>query len=384
VTDEELRRICDLGIITPTPDGRLTPAHLRRLLLVQALTNAGVPLDGLGAALRAGQVSIDFIDSSAYDRFWAPASVTFQQLSEQHGVPVERLTVIREASGSLAAQPHDHVRSEELPIIDMLIACHLAGFRPTVVRQMMRVEADAMRRVAETENALWTTEVIGPAVAAGKRADEAFGGELGDRMSVLSERALVAMFHTQQTQAWTASIIEALEGQLGEAGLHTRVDHPPAMCFFDISGFTRLTQEQGDAAAAQLADDLGDIVHRESRKLGGRAVKWLGDGVMLHFPNPAHGVEAALEMVDGVVRAGLPPAHVGLHAGPVIFQEGDYYGQTVNLAARIAAYARPGQVLVSQAVVDEAGSAAIFGDVGPVRLKGVAGATRLYAAQRPS
>ena len=49
---------------------------------------------------------------------------------------------------------------------------------------------------------------------------------------------------------------------------------------------------------------------------------------------------------------GLPPAHVGLHAGPVIFQEGDYYGATVNIASRIAEYARPGEVLVSQEVVD--------------------------------
>ena len=53
---------------------------------------------------------------------------------------------------------------------------------------------------------------------------------------------------------------------------------------------------------------------------------------------------AALEMVTGVAEAGLPPAHVGLHSGPLIFQEGDYYGQTVNVAARIAECARPGEV----------------------------------------
>ena len=64
---------------------------------------------------------------------------------------------------------------------------------------------------------------------------------------------------------------------------------------------------------------------------------------MIHFPNPGQGVLASLEMVDGVVEAGMPPAHVGLHAGPVIFQEGDYYGQTVNVAARIAAHAQAGR-----------------------------------------
>ncbi len=173
--------------------------------------------------------------------------------------------------------------------------------------------------------------------------------------------------------------------QLAEAGLHSRLDHPPAMCFLDISGYTQLTQERGDAAAAQLAEELGRIVQRTSVKFSGRAVKWLGDGVMLHFPIPVNGVEAALEMVDAVVEAGLPPAHVGLHAGPVIFQEGDYYGQTVNLASRIANHAKAGEVIVSQAVVDASGGAGItFQEIGPVELKGVSGAVRLHVATRDS
>jgi class 3 adenylate cyclase len=71
-----------------------------------------------------------------------------------------------------------------------------------------------------------------------------------------------------------------------------------------------------------------------------------------YFRDPAAAVVAAVEMTAVVVGHGLPPAHVGVCAGPVIFQEGDYFGRTVNLAARIAEYARPGQVLVSQEVVD--------------------------------
>jgi adenylate cyclase len=88
-------------------------------------------------------------------------------------------------------------------------------------------------------------------------------------------------------------------------------------------------------------------------------------------------------MVDGVARAGLPPAHVGLHAGPVVSQQGDYYGQTVNMASRIAEYARPGEVLVSQAVVDASEVAEVtFTEIGPVELKGVAGTMRLHSARR--
>ena len=105
---------------------------------------------------------------------------------------------------------------------------------------------------------------------------------------------------------------------------------------------------------------------------------------MLLFRDPGPGVVAALEMIDQLASAGLPPAHVGLHAGPVLFQEGDYYGQTVNLSARIADYARPGEVLVSQAVADaSAGVAVGFRDIGPVELKGVAGTVHLLLAHHP-
>jgi adenylate cyclase len=191
------------------------------------------------------------------------------------------------------------------------------------------------------------------------------------------------MYHLQEARAWTENIIEGVELQLTAAGLHSRLTHPPAMCFLDITGYTRLTQERGDAAAAQLAEELGGVVRQTAVHHGGRPVKWLGDGVMLHFPNPGSGVVAALDMVERIVGAGLPPAHVGLHAGPVIFQEGDYYGQTVNLASRIADYAQAGQVMVSQSVVDAAdGSPVAFREVGPVELKGVQGAMPLFAAAR--
>ena len=71
----------------------------------------------------------------------------------------------------------------------------------------------------------------------------------------------------------------------------------------------------------------------------------------------------------------------GLHAGPVLFQAGDYFGQTVNLSARIADCARPGEVLVSQPVADASREPGIaFADIGPVELKGVSGTTHLLRA----
>ena len=112
---------------------------------------------------------------------------------------------------------------------------------------------------------------------------------------------------------------------------------------------------------------------------GGQQAEVGGDLGQAADPDPT----AAVEMTEAVVSQGLPPAHVGIHAGPVIFQEGDYFGRTVNLAARIAEYARPGEVLVSQEVVDAADAGPVtFTEIGPVELKGVSGPLHLYTARR--
>jgi class 3 adenylate cyclase len=285
----------------------------------------------------------------------------------------------------MAPRPDDLMRDAELVYADLIEVGADAGFRPAALEQMVRTQADSLRRVAETEAVLWQSEVIDAGVRAGRRPDAILGAEIGDRMSALTEQAVIAMYHLQQTRAWTANLIEGLEQQLAEAGLHSRLDRPPAMCFIDLTGYTRLTQERGDVAAADLAGLLGRIVQRSSVHHGGRPVKWLGDGVMLHFANPGHAVVGALEMIRAVTEAGLPPAHVGLHAGPVIFQAGDYYGSTVNIASRISDHAGPGQVLVSQAVVDAATAFdVVFTEVGQVELKGVTGAMSLFQASSSS
>jgi adenylate cyclase len=102
---------------------------------------------------------------------------------------------------------------------------------------------------------------------------------------------------------------------------------------------------------------------------------------MVHFREPAGAVLAALRMMEQLPAAGLPPAHVGVAAGPVVVQGGDYFGRTVNLAARIAARAGAGQVLVSQRVAESAPPEGVsFVELGEVQLKGFARPVRLLEA----
>jgi class 3 adenylate cyclase len=339
----------------------------------------------MAAAVRDGALSFSFMDVPAFDRFAGLSGTTFQQLSAQTGIPLELLMVVREAVGFAAPRPEDTVHQNELSVVPLIQLQLSKGFRPVVIERWLRVYGDSLRRIAETEAAWWNSEVVMPLLASGMTEVEMLQAQadLGSRMAPFTEQALLAIYHGQQEHTWNQGFVELVESALEQAGLYSRLDRPPAVCFLDLTGYTRLTEERGDEAAADLAARLARLVRRSAQEHGGTPVKWLGDGVMFYFREPADAVLAAVEMVAVVGRHGLPPAHVGIHAGPVIFQEGDYFGRTVNLAARIAEYARPGEVLVSQEVVDAAdGGPVTFTEIGPVELKGVSGTLRLHTARR--
>ena len=376
-----LVRLVDLGILTPEGDDRFSPGDVRRVGMAKSLEDAGIPLEGVAAAIQRGALSLAFFDAASYERFATLTGETFGQVSARTGIPLELLTVIREAIGMAQPSPDDRLREDEMAIVPFLELQLAEGFRPAAIERLLRVQGDSTRRIAVAESAWWDSEVIGPAAAAGKGPEEIGSAELTDRISPLAEQTVLALYHAHQARTWTGNIVEGFEILMSQAGIRSRLERLPAMCFLDITGYTRLTQEHGDDAAAELASTVARLVRRSSIQHGGKPVKWLGDGVMFYFADPGPGVRAALEMVDGIAAAGLPPAHVGLHAGPVLFQEGDYYGQTVNLSARIADYARPGEVLVTQAVAEASQEEGIaFTDIGPVELKGVSGPVHLLRA----
>jgi adenylate cyclase len=380
-----LDRLIDLAIISPDVDGRLTRGDVRRARMAQTLENAGIGLEALAAGIRSGRLSLTFMDTPSYQRFATLSDETFRQVSARTGVPLNLLLIARETTGGAVPAPDDRMREDEHILVAYIGALLGSGISPRSVERQLRVMGDGMRRLAETQGDAWRSDLMEPMLAQGASVRDIELASVTEGLPGLdasTDAALVATWHAQQAQAWGANIISGFETILTDAGLLARPSTPPAICFLDITGYTRLTQEHGDEAAADLAASLNRLVTRTAMERGGRPVKWLGDGVMIHFRDPGLGVRAALEMVDGVRGVDLPPAHVGLHAGPVLFQEGDYFGRTVNIAARIADYARPGEVLVTTEVVEEsAGSGCTFTPIGPVELKGVPGAIELHSAQ---
>jgi class 3 adenylate cyclase len=94
-----------------------------------------------------------------------------------------------------------------------------------------------------------------------------------------------------------------------------------------MTGFTRLTEEHCDEKGARLATALAALVNEVAR-IGGRAIRWLGDGGLFYFEDVSAAFAAALEMSERAPSTGLPPTHIGVQAGPIVFRDGDVYGRT--------------------------------------------------------
>jgi len=164
---------------------------------------------------------------------------------------------------------------------------------------------------------------------------------------------------------------------------------PMAVVFTDIVGSTRLTQEHGDAAMQKIVRTHNRIVRDELRNHAGVEVKHTGDGIMASFKGVANSVSAALSIMQNIDRfnadAGDIPLQIriGINAGSPIQEDGDLFGTTVQISARLCDKAEDGGIAVSNLVRELSGGvAAEFQPMGEMELKGVNEAVTVYSVNR--
>lgn len=161
--------------------------------------------------------------------------------------------------------------------------------------------------------------------------------------------------------------------------------HDSTFVFADLAGFTALTEAHGDEDAADLAVGFARRLRQRLGGLDGELVKTIGDAAMIRVDAAATAVVLGLEIVGDLMGDhGQPTVRVGMHAGPASERDGDFFGATVNVAARITALAGGGEVLLSGAV--RAAAADVegvrFESLGERRLRNATRPLHLYAAVR--
>jgi adenylate cyclase len=385
VPEDFVRRLVAIGAL-PGEDAGLGPREVRRARLLHSWEAAGLSVETIVALVDRGALSLAFLD--------APVMATpkrldtsYEQLAADRGVPVALLQAVHQALGFAPPDPGTRAGEDDVTMLDVAELFRGAGVDDEATLRLLATYADSLRRIAKAEADYYEANIERRLRRRGLDEPQLieFGTRLGDRAVALLERAIFMLYRRHREHVWTDHAINHVEEALERTGLQERVPQPPAICFVDLTGYTQLTEERGDEVAAHIAGRLAALVNDISRSRGGRPVRWLGDGGMFHFRESRMAVLAGLDMVERAPAVDLPPAHVGIHTGPVISQDGDVYGRTVNLAARIAAYARAGQVVVSRETAHRSSDPQLrLEPLGAVDLKGVAEPLPLYQAFRRS
>ena len=379
---DHIRRLIDLGILVPSGGHELfrsADAHLVRLM--SAFDRAGISLDDVARGIASGELTFRL------DLFLSEpdaASRTYEALAAD----LERSPeLLRRLSSELGFPPpdDDRIRTEDAEMLSRIVTALDVVDDAELVR-FVRLYGGSVRRLVESAVQFFDRAVHRrimdldlPSAQKDRLIDEKGAGVID-----LANRLVPWLQHRLREHAILEYTVATTEAYMDERGIAARREAQlPAIAFLDLSGYTALTEEAGDEAAAELATGLATIVQETAEAHGGRAVKWLGDGVMLHFADPGGAVLSGLDLVERTETLVSVPARVGINAGSVVVQEGDYFGRTVNIAARVADYARPREVLVSEEAKRRAELAGVqlelIGDIG---LKGVSRPVTLYRARR--
>lgn len=384
VSEGFVRDLVRAGVVDR--DGAGFPRHcVREAMLVAGCVEAGLPLDAIGAAIASGYLSIAAVRSTYYERWGSRQPETWGEVADELGLPIELIREVHRAAGFGVPGADDHPRGDDRAMVQAIAVAYGAGWAEEALLRIARVYGESMRRITRTETEMWHEFVDVPLERSGANQREILeaGTTVGDAMMAAVDASILSVYHRMQEHAWMDDLIEHIELALVEGGVYAKPDRPTTMAFMDISGYTALTEERGDRAAAELASRMASIVQRTASAHDGEAMKWLGDGVMFRFRSAAGGVHGALEVVEATGSHGMPPAHVGMHTGAVVERDGDLFGRTVNLASRISGVAGPGEVLCTSDVAEAAGGAGLgFDVVGAVELKGVATPVELLRASR--
>jgi adenylate cyclase len=380
---EQVTRLVELGLLNrDAADGLFPSSDVHVVRLMAAFEEAGISLDDVARGVTTGELTYPL-------ELFMPEPVgtpeTYGELAPRVGRSHELLRRLTREMG-LPPPDHDRVREEDAEMLSLIVE-RLDLADDDDLSRFARLYGGSMQRLVSAGIQFFDRAIR-------ERVDTFDHLTLDQKDQLTYETGAGFSAMTQQLVPWLQRrhrervvldyLVERTEEWLDERGIApVRPRQPRAIAFLDLTGYTALTEERGDAAAAAIASELADVVQDAARTYGGRPVKWLGDGVMFHFETPAGAIRSGLELVEQTERAISVPARIGINAGALIVQEGDYFGRTVNVAARIADYAGPRDVLVSEEARQSAEVAGVdFELVGDVPLKGVSKPVRLHRATR--
>ena len=371
VTPATLKRWVERGVI---PNGKRstktgwTPAAAAHARVVARLRERGHSFEEIKEATKEGRLAYGLLE----DLFPPGERVfTVDDVAEETGLEADLIERIWLSMGFSRADLQA-LTQEDMQALRWVASVLDAGFPLVAFLQLTRVYGQALSQIADTETRLFHIYVHEPLMREGvpslEMAEEMAG--LGRDLLPLAS-PLMDFIHQRYLAYFSEQdVVGHMETDVDGTDTETHGRIRVAIAFADLAGYTRYVEEEGEVEALSYVERFIDSV-ADTLPEGARVVKTIGDEVMV----VAQDAGALVDWAVGFSRLYAnerPAPRIGVNAGPVLYRDGDYFGREVNLASRVVARARGGEVLVTGQVLDDIRGASHLhiDSIGQVKLKG--------------
>ena len=378
VTPATLRRWIRQRLI-PQYEGEWTAAAIGQARVVAKMRERGHSLQEIRKATEEGRLAFGFLDELFGSE---PHRYALKEAARHTGLEVGLIKRLIAGIGA-HADTGDSVSEDELQLLRYVAAVLETGFPLVALLQLARVYGQAVARIADAEVRLFHLYVHEPLMRSG-----ATGVETAEQMESMSRQVLplagpiLDQIHQRYLQFFVAQDVVGhmesdLDGTAVELG-RMRV----AIAFADLTGYTRMTEEEGELSAVDAVERFVEAVE-VTLPDDARIIKTIGDEAMIIGSDAAALTDWAVGFQAMQTERPLP--RIAVHYGVALFRDGDYYGRDINIASRVSARSAAGEVLVTRPVVEVAGAGGNhleFERIGEVTLKGFSESTEVFLARQ--
>jgi adenylate cyclase len=366
--------------IVPVRRGRWTATAAAQARVVARMRERGYSLADLKEAGREGRLAFGFAEELFSGR---DGDISISDVAEDTGLEPELIERILVIMGTPKGRQRN-LTADDAAALRHCARVLAAGFPLVAFLQLVRVYVQSMRRIADAEVRLFHLYVHEPLIRDAVPELE-MAEEMGDLAADVLPLAppLTEYLHNRYLRYFLEQdVVGHMETDQGMDTAEMELGHVTVtLCFIDLTGFTRYTEEEGDMEALDAVENFVATVE-ETLPREATIVKTIGDEVMVVSPDAASLTEWAVDFLGDFSQR--PQPRVGIHCGDAVYRDGDYFGSQVNLAHRVVNRALAGEVLVTDPVaasIDGRGDRLGLEPIGSVSLKGFPAPTELFVVR---
>jgi adenylate cyclase len=367
--------------IVPVRRGRWTATAAAQARVVARMRERGYSLEDLREAGREGRLAFGFAEELFHE---ADGKVSLDDVAQETGMEPELIERILVILGTPKGQQRD-LTAEDAAALRHCARVLAAGLPLVAFLQLVRVYVQSMRRIADAEVRLFHLYVHEPLIRDAVPELE-MAAEMGDLAADILPLAapLTEYLHSRYLRFFLEQdVVGHMESGLGADTAEIELGQVTVtLCFIDLTGFTRYTEEEGDIEALDVVENFVETVESTLPREA-TIVKTIGDEVMVVSPDAASLTEWALDFLGRFPQR--PQPRVGIHCGEAVYRDGDYFGSQVNLAHRVVNRALAGEILVTDRVAEAVADRPRLElePIGQVSLKGFPAPTDLFVVRGP-